>query len=365
VDVSGHHIVGDERVQRIDRDGIVVDFCTNLLTEGVLRSVDDYRTAGVHLISQSIDPPWRLSAHARPHLDLTPDPLTALRTVAWVRRLVQTREDLAFVEHVHDVHEARREGRLGVLLHSQNASQFGLDLDLVSELYAAGLRVSGLAYNVRSLAADGCIEGSNAGLSRFGRALIAEMNRVGMIVDGSHVGERSTLEAMDACDGPFVFSHNGCMALREHPRNLTDEQLRRCAQTGGVIGILAIPPFLSGEPTAGFDTFMAHLLHAIEIAGAEHVGLGLDFWFGMARYADLEWPKLDTSPDDGTPGARELFWNPGDLGSEGAPGQVEGIASPADVPNVTAALFERGLSAQEVSAVMGGNWLRVLEAAWR
>lgn len=357
--------MADGRVERIHRDGIVVDFCTNLLTEGVLRAIEDYRTAGVHLISQSIDPPWRLSAHARPHLDLTPDPLTGLRTVAWVRRLVQEREDLAFVERVEDVHGAKADGRLGVLLHSQNSSQFGLDLDLVAELYAAGLRVSGLAYNVRSLAADGCIEGSNAGLSRFGRALIGEMNRVGMVVDGSHAGERSTLEAMDECQAPFVFSHNGCRGVYEHPRNLTDEQLRRCAETGGVIGILAIPPFLSAGSRPGFEAFMAHLLHAIEIAGVEHVGLGLDSWFGMERYTDLRWPELDAAPDDGAPGVDALFWNPGDLGPEGSPREVEGIASPADVPAVTAALFQRGLPADDVAAVMGGNWIRVLEAVRR
>jgi membrane dipeptidase len=219
---------------------------TNLLTEGVLRSIDDFRSGGVHLVCQSIDPPWRLSALARPHLDLTPDPHTALRTIAWVRRLAQDRDDLVFVETVADVHRAKAEGRLAVMLHSQNASPFGLDLDYVAELYAGGLRMSSLAYNVRSLAADGCIEGSNAGLSRFGRRVVREMNRVGMIVDGSHVGVRSSLEAMDATEAPFVFSHNGCAAVRPHPRNLTDEQMRRCAETGGVIGILAIPPVPHG-----------------------------------------------------------------------------------------------------------------------
>lgn len=226
----------------------------------------------MHLISQSIDPPWRLSAHSRPHLDLTPDPLTALRTVSWVRRLVQEREDLLLVERVAEVHRAKAEGRLGVLLHSQNASQFGLDLDLVAELYAAGLRVSGLAYNVRSLAADGCIEESNAGLS---------------------------------------------------------------------------------------------LLHAIEVAGVEHVGLGLDYWFGMEPYTDLAWPKLDTAPDDGAPGVGASFWNPGDLGPDDGPHEIEGIASPADMPNVTGALLEHGLSIDEVAGVMGGNWTRVLETVWR
>jgi membrane dipeptidase len=359
----------DERVEAIHRNGIVVDFCTNLLTEGVLRAVDDYRAGGVHLVSQSIDPPWRLSVHARPHLDLIPDPHTALRTVAWVRRLVQEHEDLAFVESVDNVRAAKAAGRLAVMLHSQNATQFGFDLDLVAELYAAGLRVSGLAYNVRSLAADGCIEESNAGLSRFGRAVINEMNRVGMVVDGSHVGERSTLEAMDVSEAPVVFSHNGCKAVREHPRNLTDEQLRRCAETGGVIGIFAIPTFLSDEPLPGMEAFLAHVLHAIEVAGVEHVGLGLDYWFGMDPYIDYEWPALDHGPDDGVSGAIEkhLLWNPGNLGpnNESPREPVEGIASPTDIPNVTAALLNRGLSPSEASGVMGGNWMRVLESTWR
>lgn len=148
--------MSDERVERIHRDGVVVDLVTNLLTEGVLRSIEDFRAGGVHLICQSIDPPWRLSALARPHLDLAPDPQTALRTIAWVRRLVQERDDLAFIETVDDVHAAKASGRLGVMLHSQNATPFGFDLDLVAELYAAGLRMSGLAYNVRRRSCGSC-----------------------------------------------------------------------------------------------------------------------------------------------------------------------------------------------------------------
>ncbi len=358
--------MSDDRVERIHRDGVVVDMVTNLLTEGVLRSIEDFRSGGVHLICQSIDPPWRLSRHARPHLDLAPDPETAFRTIAWVRRLVQERDGLAFVETVEDVHAAKASARLGVMLHSQNATPFGFDLDLVAELYAAGLRMSGLAYNVRSLAADGCIEGSNAGLSRFGRRLVGEMNRVGMIVDGSHVGVRSTLEAMDVAEAPFVFSHNGCAGVREHPRNLTDEQLRRCAETGGVIGILAIPLFLTGELAAPFDAFLAHLLHAIDVAGPEHVGLGLDHWYGMPPYADLIWPAVDPRADDGIRDLREIFWDEPAITGENVPeGAVEGLGTPVGVPLITGALLERGLSEAEVAGVMGGNWMRVLGATWR
>src|SRR4030067_246462 len=105
--------MADERVERIHRDGVVVDMVTNLLTEGGLRPIEDFRWGGVPLIGQSIAPPWRLSALARPHLDLAPDPHTALRTIAWVRRLPQEREGLAFGETVEDVHVAKSGGRLG------------------------------------------------------------------------------------------------------------------------------------------------------------------------------------------------------------------------------------------------------------
>lgn len=356
----------DERVERIHRDGVVVDGITNLLTEGVLRAVEDYRAGGVHLICQSIDPPWRLSKLARPYLDLAPDPHTALRTIAWVRALAQGREDLAFVETVADVHEAKAAGRLAVTLHSQNASPFGMDLDLVHELHAAGLRMSGLAYNVRSLAADGCKEESNAGLSRFGRRLVAEMQAVGMVVDGAHAGERSTLEAIELAELPFVFSHNGCAAVHPHPRNVTDEQLRSCARTGGLVGIFAIPPFVTDAPVATLQHVLAHLLHAVEVAGPEHVGLGLDYWYGMPPYADLAWPEVDRRADDGSAAAGELFWDEGDLGPGEPPfGGVEGIGHPAEVPNLTAALLSRGLSEAEVAGIMGGNWMRVFTAAWR
>src|SRR3990170_5394881 len=113
--------MADERVERIHRDGVVVDMVTNLLTEGVLRSIEDFRSGGVHLICHSIDPPWRLSALARPHLDLTPDPHTAFRTIAWVRRLLQERDGLAFVETVGDVHAAKAAGGPGGGLRSGNA----------------------------------------------------------------------------------------------------------------------------------------------------------------------------------------------------------------------------------------------------
>jgi membrane dipeptidase len=171
---------------------------------------------------------------------------------------------------------------------------------------------------------------------------------------------------MDVAEAPFVFSHNGCAAIHEHPRNLSDEQLRGCAQTGGVVGILAIPLFLTGERSAPFEDFLRHLLHAIEVAGVEHVGLGLDHWYGTPPYADLIWPAVDPRADDGVSNLREIFWDePALAGQDVVEGEVEGLGTPAGAPLISAALLDRGLSETEVAGVMGGNWLRILAATWR
>lgn len=342
--------------------------CTNLFTEGVGEAVADYVAGGFGLVSQSIDPPYRLSAHVRSYLDVSPDPMTALRTIAWVRALVRDSEDLAFVETLADVAQARRDGRLAVMLHSQTSTQFGFDLDLVSELHAAGLRVSGLAYNLRTLAADGCVEESNAGLSRFGRRLVQELNDVGIVVDGSHTGERSSLEAIDCSRTPVVFSHNGCRALHEHPRNLTDEQLRACAARGGVIGIVAIPPFLTGTSRVGLEAVGDHIVHAVEVAGAEHVGLGLDYFFGFEAYAHRAWPQVDPGRGGRQRDVGELLWDatdlPTDLAGDDVPMQVDGLETPRGLPALTEHLRQRGLSPAELRLILGRNWLRVLGECW-
>ena len=341
-----------------------MDMVTNLLTEGVTEAIGDYLAGGVHVVCQSIDPPWRLSSHARPHQDMAPGPEIALRTMASVRALTAARDDAAFVDTFDDLERALAEGRLSILLHSQTSSQFGSDLDLVSETYAAGLRMSALAYNVRSLAADGCVESSNAGLSRWGRHVVSEMNRVGMIVDGSHVGERSTLEAMDRTETPFVFSHSGCRALHEHPRNITDEQIRRCAATGGVVGIYAIPWFLCGSVQAPIETMVEHVRHAVDVAGIDHVGLAPDLFFGFGGYVDRAWPSIE-GPDDGVGRLDDLLWGDDDLPATSEPDRLAGFATAADWPTLTQALLDAGFDEREVRAISGENWVRVMRACWR
>ncbi|WP_088286188.1 dipeptidase [Kineosporia sp. A_224] len=356
----------DDAVARLHA-GPVVDMVTNLVTEGVPGWADDCLAGGVDLVCQSIDPTWRHSAHVRPYLDVMPDAATAFRTLAWLRAAVARDDRLLLAQDVPaDVERARASGRLAVMAHSQTSTQFGMDLDLVHELHAAGLRMTGLAYNLRTPAADGCVEETDAGLSRFGRRLVEECNDAGLVVDGSHAGVRSTLDAIEVSGRPVVFSHNGCRALYDHPRNLTDEQLRACAARGGVVGVVAVPAFLAGTARIPLSVLGDHVLHAVDVAGAEHVGLGLDWFWGFEAYAAHAWPDVDPAAGGGTRRPRDvgdLLWDPQHLPPPGAVLAVDDLPTPARLPALTRHLLDRGLSEAELALVLGGSWLRVL-GAW-
>ncbi|HZT00654.1 MAG TPA: membrane dipeptidase [Steroidobacteraceae bacterium] len=183
---------------------------------------------------------------------------------------------LAFASTLADIDRGRQEGKLVLGLNSQETLPVAEDLANLESLHALGIRHMLLAYNVRNRVADGCAEASNAGLSNFGRRLIREMNRAGIIVDCSHTGQRSSLEAMSLSERPVIFSHSNPAALYAHVRNLSDEQIRACAATGGVIGIVGVGAYL-GDPNAQTDTLFHHIDYVASLVGAAHVGLGTDF----------------------------------------------------------------------------------------
>lgn len=175
-----------------------------------------------------------------------------------------------------EVDAGRRDGKLVLGLNLQDAAPIETDLSRVAALHALGVRHMQLAYNIRNYIADGCAEADNAGLSNFGRQVVREMNRVGIIVDGSHTGRRSTLEAIELSERATIFSHSGAYTLCPHIRNITDEQIRACAAGGGVIGIVGNGSFL-GDRAARPATMFRHIDYVAELVGPEHVGLGTDF----------------------------------------------------------------------------------------
>jgi len=204
-----------------------------------------------------------------------------------------------------------------------------------------------IAYNSPNRAGGGCHGDPETGLTEFGRAVVREMNRVGMLVDASHCSRRTTFDLFEASQAPVVFSHSVPAGVKQHPRNIDDEQMQACAQTGGVIGINGVGIFL-GSNDASTQSLVRAIDYAVQLVGAEHVGLGLDFVFDMAELTALIAGNENTFPkgygyQSGTPA----------------------FVNPRQLPDVVAALAELGYPAAAVTGILGANFLRVASQVWQ
>src|SRR5579872_226129 len=212
-----------------------------------------------------------------------------MRGIAHAYRIIRQMADrVRLIESIDDFACAKREGKLGVVFHFQSCSPFEQELRNVEIFYRLGVRAALLPYNIRNFVADGCTERTDSGLSRFGVRLVKEMNRVGMVVDGSHTGIRSSLDAVEVTEAPFIFSHSGAKAVYDHPRNITDEQIKACARTGGVIGVVALPQFLGDVADPRLETVVRHIAYIAELVGVEHVGIGMDYAGATIPYTTVE-----------------------------------------------------------------------------
>lgn len=279
---------------------------------------------------------------------------TAHRIAHWYRQAREHEDTVLPATTTDDLHKAHAQGKLAVVLAFQNSSPFGDDVDTVELFHRLGVRAAILAYNRAELAGDGCMEPRDAGLTTFGHSLIREMNRVGMLVDLSHCGIRTSLEAIDASSAPVAFTHTGAKGIYDHPRNISDEQLQAVASRDGFVGINALPAFLrAGTAAPGLDDVVDHLAYVADEIGMERVGLGLDFsqppdqaGISRERYEML---------------VRQGVWTEATLPP---PPWRYPIASPAHVPRLTERMLARGMTEREVTGVLGENALRFLETVW-
>ncbi len=257
-------------------------------------------------------------------------------------------ERYRLVDKAEDILEAKRAGKLAVSFNFQGSGSVGRDPALVETWYKLGVRQMLFAYNQRNAFADGCHERTDAGLSRLGIELLEEMNRVGMLVDATHTGYRSSMDLLERSSAPVVFSHSNAAALWPHGRNIRDDQIRACAAGGGVIGINGVGLFL-GKNEATAEKIADQVCYIAELVGPQNVGLGLDDVFDVPALMRLVRATADRWPD-----------------SEGY-GRYEQVAFfPVDrAPEITLALMRRGMGEAEVRGVLGKNWLRVATAVWR
>jgi membrane dipeptidase len=340
-----------ELAKRIHEETIIFDMVSPLFMAVYPRGVEDYRAGGVTAIGATVG--TQITGLA---LNAT----EGFNSVARIYDLIrQMPDELRLIETVEDFARAKQEGKLGVLLHFQTASPFEQELRYVELFYRLGVRAALLTYNIRNLVADGCTERTDSGLSRLGVRLVKEMNRVGMVVDGSHTGLRSSLDAIEVSEAPFIFSHSGAKAVYDHARNITDEQIRACAATGGVIGVVGLPYFLGDAANPELETVVRHIVYIAELVGVEHVGIGMDYHEGVTPYATLEEQEARNRGR-----TTEGLWREGDFPPPPYRYAPE-IETPAGMRNLTAALLRHGFSYHETKGIMGENFLRVFHSVWK
>jgi len=219
------------------------------------------------------------------------------------------------------------------------------DIGMVDFYYRLGVRQMLFAYNRNNLAGGGCHD-EDIGLTDFGREVIREMNRVGMVVDCSHCAYKTSMEAIEASESPVIFSHANARKLCDHERNIWDDQIKACAATGGVVGVTGVGIFLGPRgPTV--EHLAEHIDHMVELIGADHVGFGMDSVLHVHK------------PNQPFTRSRE-YW-PARQYPDGGTGYVP----PEEAPHLTQALLDRGYSEADIRGILGGNFLRVAETVWK
>ncbi len=246
---------------------------------------------------------------------------------------------------VADIHAAKAAGKLAVIFDIEGMNALGGEPERIADYYALGVRWMLIAYNHANPAGGGCLD-EDEGLTEFGRAAIAEMERAGVLLCCSHTGWRTAMQAIEVSRAPVILSHSNSDALWPHPRNAPDELMIACARTGGVVGINGIGPFL-GEGPASAAGMVRHIEHVLALVGEDHVSIGLDYSFDQAStQAYLAKMSVD---------ARRKLRLDGELT----------MAPPETFPDVAQVMLDRGHAAAVVRKVLGENMLRLADQVWR
>ena len=281
---------------------------------------------------------------------------TMAHLAAWMRRF-RARQDIVQVKETADIHAAKELGKTGIILSFQNASPIENELDRLGLFLALGVRVIQLTYHETNLLGSGCWERNDCGLSNFGVDAVREMNRLGIVIDLSHVGPQTTMDAIEMSEQPVAITHANARSFCGHPRNKEEEALKLLAEKGGVVGATSFANFLP----KGFDSTVEDFVDAIddmvERIGIDHVAIGtdsthdqpLEFWHYIVSQQGTKFPSTFA---DGSVPYTELSFQP------------KGIDSPAEFPNLAEALANRGYRAEEITKLLGGNWMSLFERVW-
>lgn len=274
-----------------------------------------------------------------------------MKAVADFKSWIRTHSDILLqVFDTRDIKRAKQEGKVGVVLGWQNSTGFGDYLPLVQVYKELGLGIVQLTYNTTNSVGSGCYETTDTGLTDFGRELVHELNRSGILIDLSHVGAQTSRDAILESNEPVAYSHCLPTKVKEHPRNKSDEELRFIADAGGFVGVTMFPPFLPRGNDSTIDDYVDAMEHVVNVVGEEQTGIGTDF-------------TQDHGPDffdyiTRDKGSARSLTTFGDIAA------LKGLESIEKMPNLTRTLEERGWSEERIEKVMGRNWIKLLERVW-
>ena len=254
-----------------------------------------------------------------------------------------------------DIRRCKAENLKAGIVTSQEALGYGKDLGLLELLYRFGLRVQQLTYNNHNLIGAGCMEpNGGAGLSKFGIQFVQKCNELGIVVDTGHCGYNTTMDACKYSKAPVVATHTGVEKIHPHARCKSDDEIRAIAETGGVVGIFAMPWFVADDPAnTTIEHFLDHIDYVVRLVGADHVGIGTDWPMPQTKWAAVAFKNHV---------AASIGFAPGDGPSTE---WVHGLKDYRSFINVTRGLVSRGYSDMDIRKILGESWMRVFEQVWK
>jgi membrane dipeptidase len=340
---KGFHTLLDD-----DHPYIWIDSCMQAWPDA------DYANAHRHGVTAYAATAWR------PHATIE----QALEEGMFWHLVARQNEHLIVAETADDIRRAKREGKSAFIITAQGGDWIGFKLHRIEAMYRLGLRMMLPAYNRTNQICDGCLDRTDSGLTSFGQLVVDEANRVGLLLDCTHIGKRASLEIIERSSVPVVFSHSNPSAIVENPRNIDDEQIKACVAVGGVIGLAPWGPLVMKKgqnEQPSLDDFIEHVDYVAQLSGStEHIGIGTDMSLGTYPDHDHDpWGEPEYA-DVASDYARYVT---ADVRSPRR--ALKGWSSFPEVLNFIDKLQARGYSEQDVANILGENYLRVFDQVWK
>jgi len=298
-------------------------------------------------------------------------PQVVKELAVWFQRLRRLEpNNVQLVTTVKEIRKVKEERGIAVVLGSQGAGFLGLDLTNLEFFARLGMRTMQPTYQQCNQFGDGCGERSDKGLSNLGVKWVEEMNRLGIVISLSHAGYRTSMEVMEISEDPVIFDHSNPKALCDVPRNITDEQIKSCAERDGVIGICPLAMFLNeekGPMELGVEDYINHIDYVVNLVGVDHVGIGTDLAEGFFWTPEqlLEYRRMFPAlTSKGTRKVEDEFLKSGKEKLYFYELYMPWLKSVSEIPIITSSLVNRGYSNQDIEKILGKNFLKVFRKVW-